>query len=415
MFERAVGKVLEERLSEPRRFIHLLCGPRQVGKTTLIRQVLARHPGPSIYAAADGISQQGTGWLAEQWELARIELRRRAASRRGHRGGGGGPETLAAGPRRGGVLVLDEIQKIPGWSEVVKRLWDEDSRNGVPLQVVLLGSAPLLVDRGAGESLTGRFERIPMGHWSFPEMNKAFGWDLPTFLFFGGYPGAASLIGDPRRWADYIRDSLIESTLSKDILEMARIDKPALLRRLFHLACSMAGQVVSYQKMVGQLQDVGNTTTLAHYLDLLEKAGLVAGLEKWSGRVIRRRGSSPKVLPLNTALMSAVSGRSPSQAESEPDWWGRLVETAVGAYLWREAGSAGFSLSYWRERDREVDFVLDHGQRTLAIEVKSGRHRGSFPGMGKFVALNPGTVRLLVGSDGIPLQEFLSIPPTEFF
>jgi|GEM_PF-1214793 len=185
-----------------------------------------------------------------------------------------------------------------------------------------------------------------------------------------------------------------------------RIDKPALLRRLFRLGCSLAGQVVSYQKMVGQLQDVGNTTALAHYLDLLEKAGLMTGLEKWSGKAIRRRGSSPKLIPLNTALMSAPSGRSPKQAELEPDWWGRLVETAVGAYLWREGGAGGFSLTHWRERDREVDFILERGSRILAIEVKSGRNRGSFHGMEKFVALNPGTIPLLVGSGRIPLHEF---------
>ncbi|NLI76654.1 MAG: ATP-binding protein [Candidatus Riflebacteria bacterium] len=394
MFERPLGRILEQRWREPRRFLLLLTGPRQTGKTTLVRQVLARFRGPSRYAAADAAQIQGSSWIAGQWELARLGLRQAPARQK----------------RYGGLLVLDEIQKIPGWSETVKRLWDEDTRHGFPLRVVLLGSAPLLLQRGTAESLAGRFERLTLGHWSFPEMRQAFGWDVPTFLFFGGYPGAATLIGDEPRWAAYIRDSLIEATLARDILEMTRVDKPALMRNLFLLGCQMAGQVVSYQKMVGQLQDVGNTTTLAHYLDLLGNAGLLVGLEKWSGQALRRRASSPKLLPLNTALVSALSGHSAAAARADHAWWGRLVETAVGAHLWSEATALGATLTWWREGPQEVDFVVSRGRRLLAFEVKTGTTRTSLPGMTRFLTANPRATPLLIGPDGLPLETFLTTP-----
>jgi len=226
--------------------------------------------------------------------------------------------------RRGGVLVLDEIQKIPGWSETVKRLWDEDSRRRVPLKVLLLGSAPLLVARGLSESLAGRFELLHLPHWSFAEMRTAFGWSVDKFIFYGGYPGAAPLVAEPTRWARYILDALVETSISRDVLLLTRVDKPALLRRLFELACRYSGQVLSYTKMLGQLQDAGNTTTLAHYLDLLAAAGMVTGLPKYAGDAARSRGSSPKLPlcqqarrvpllrnPLRTAQRGLVGARNP--------------------------------------------------------------------------------------------------------
>jgi predicted AAA+ superfamily ATPase len=382
--------VLGNRLAEPRRLIQVVEGPRQVGKTTLVRQVLEGTHSTSRFASADEPELRGRDWIVEQWSIARLEAR-------------------SAG-RSGAILALDEIQKIPGWSETIKRLWDEDTAAKTPLRVVILGSAPLLLQRGLGESLTGRFEVLYLPHWSFGEMREAFKWDLDRYLFFGGYPGAAPLVDEQARWTRYIRDSLIETTLSRDVLLLTRVDKPALLRRLFDLACRYSGQVLSYQKMVGQLQDAGNTTTLAHYLDLLAAAGMITGLQKFAGDVARRRGSSPKFQVLNTALLSASSGRTEADARSDPEFWGRLVESAVGAHLGNGAAADGYELFYWRDRNREVDFVIKAGQRITAIEVKSGMRREALPGMEAFATAFKPHRQLLVGGDGIPVEEFLLKP-----
>jgi len=384
-YRRPVFDIVVRRLREPRRFIQVLAGPRQVGKTTLALQAVEALDRPAHYASADDPVGRDTAWIEAQWDLGRL-----AAGRRGP----------------GGVLVLDEIQKIPGWSEVVKRLWDEDTRRRIPLRVLLLGSAPLLVQRGLTESLAGRFELIHVTHWSFSEMREAFGWDLDRYLYFGGYPGSAPLVREPRRWASYIRDSLIETTISRDVLLLTRVDKPALLRQLFRLACEYSGQVLSYTKMLGQLQDAGNTTTLAHYLELLAGAGLAVGLEKFSGSAVRRRGSSPKLLVLNTALITATSGLPFREARATPEVWGRLVESAVGAHL----VNAGLEVSWWRERNREVDFVVRRGRSGFPIEVTSGRRKGSLPGMDAFTRTFRTTRRLLVGGQGLPLEEFLAHP-----
>jgi hypothetical protein len=381
---------LAARLREPRRFLQVVAGPRQVGKTTLVRQVLAQPDLPSAYASADEPALRGREWVAEQWDAARLAAR-------------------AAG-RRGAVLALDEIHKVPGWSEVVKRLWDEDSAQRIPLKVVILGSAPLLVQQGLGESLAGRFELIHLPHWSFTEMHDAFGFDLKRYLWFGGYPGPAALVRDPSRWTRYILDSIVETTLARDVLLLTRVDKPALLRRLFDHACRYSGQVLSYQKMLGQLQDAGNTTTLAHYLDLLSGAGMVTGLGKYSGGRVRQRGSSPKLAVLNTGLITALSGLTPDQAERDRDFMGRLAESAVGAHLANAAAGRECELFYWRERNREVDFVVKTGPRLLAIEVKTGRRAEVLPGMDAFAAEFRPHRRLLVGTGGIPLETFLSKP-----
>lgn len=374
------------RAREPRRFIQVLAGPRQVGKTTLARQVLEAVELPSHYASADDAVGRDRAWLEAQWELGRLRARE--------------------GGRRGALLVLDEAQKAPAWSEVVKRLWDEDTAAGVRLKVMLLGSAPLLVQRGLTESLAGRFELIRIPHWSFAEMRDGFGWKLERFLYFGGYPGAASLARDEERWRRYILDSLVETTLSRDIFLLTRVDKPALLRRLFQLACAYSGQVLSYQKMLGQLHDAGNTTTLAHYLELLGGAGMVTGLQKFSGAQVRQRGSSPKLLVLNTALMTAISGLSFGAAREDTEFWGRLVESAVGAHL----ANAQVEVFYWRDRSREVDFVARSGRSVTAIEVTSSRRKESLPGMQAFAELHAPTRKLLVGGQGIPLEEFLLAP-----
>ncbi|MEW6169660.1 MAG: DUF4143 domain-containing protein [Pseudomonadota bacterium] len=260
------------------------------------------------------------------------------------------------------------------------------------------------------ESLAGRFELLHLPHWSFTEMRAAFGFGLDEFLYFGGYPGAASLIREPERWRRYIADSLIETSVSRDVLLLTRVDKPALLRRLFDLACRYSGQVLSYTKMLGQLQDAGNTTTLAHYLDLLAGAGLVGGLQKVAGDAARSRGSSPKLQVLNTALLSATSGFSFDEARGDREFWGRLSESAVGAHLANAAAAGDCALYYWRERNREVDFVVKSGRRLIAIEVKSGRTREIPAGMAAFAEAFRPKRTLLVGGDGIALEEFLAHP-----
>ena len=389
-FQRPHARVLSDRLAEPRRLIQFVGGPRQAGKTTLVQQVMNGFVTPCLYASADEPSVRDTAWLSAQWEKAR--------------------EMAADSGRAGAILAIDEVQKVTGWSETVKRLWDEDTRNRRPVRVVLLGSAPLLMQRGLTESLAGRFETIHLGHWSFAEMRDAFGWDLETYLYFGGYPGATHLIEDPARWRSFVVNSMIETTIARDVLLMSRIEKPALLRRLFELGCRYSGQILSYTKMLGQLQDAGNTVTLAHYLDLLGGAGMLTGLQKYVGKAVRQRGSSPKLQVLNTALMTAQSGLSPREARADGEFRGRLVESAVGAHLANAAAGGVCELFYWRERSREVDFVLRAGRVVVAIEVKSGRAPVAFPGLADFAAAFRPKRTLIVGGDGIALEEFLTKP-----
>ena len=389
-YKRPIAKLLAQRVEEPRRFIQVVTGPRQVGKTTLVRQVLAASDMAFQYASADEPTLRGRQWIEEQWDAARLLQRSEGV--------------------KGVVLALDEVQKISGWSEIVKRLWDEDTAAGCNLKVILLGSAPLLIERGLSESLAGRFEVLHFPHWTFSEMRSCFGWDLDTYLFHGGYPGAAPLIADPHRCSRYILDALIETTISRDVLLLTRVDKPALLRRLFELACSYSGQILSYTKMLGQLQDAGNTTTLSHYLELLAGAGMVTGLQKYSGSTVRRRGSSPKLQVLNTALMTAQLGLSLDEARTDRAFWGRLVESAVGAHLANAQSAGTCKVFYWREGNREVDFVVQAGRSLTAIEVKSGRAKGTLTGMDAFSAAFKPTRKLLVGGDGIPIYDFLEEP-----
>jgi len=389
-YRRSVAAVLAQRVAEPRRFIQVLSGPRQVGKTTLVRQVLSDQSFPHFYASADEPSLRDATWLHEQWGSARFALEDQSNDK--------------------ALLVIDEVQKIAGWSEAVKRLWDEDTAAERNLLVVLLGSAPLLVQQGLTESLAGRFEIIPVSHWSYLEMHDAFGWDVDTYVVYGGYPGASPLIDDPERWRRYILDALVETTISRDVLLLTRVDKPALLRRLFELACNYSGQILSYTKMLGQLVDAGNTTTLAHYLELLHGAGMVLGLPKYSGKEVRRRAASPKLQVMNTALMSAMAGHSLEHAKADQAAWGRLVESSVGSHLVNAQARGECKVFYWREGDREVDFVVQSPSEALtAIEVKSGSVRGAYRrGMDAFAGRYGPARAILVGDDGISVADFLS-------
>lgn len=385
MYARAHFNLILSRLKEPRRFIQAILGPRQAGKTFLMRQVIDSLNGPVHYALADEPAVRDRVWIEQQWEIARLRTRERGKA----------------------ILVLDELQKIEGWSEAVKYLWDSDTATRTELTTVILGSSPLLVQKGLTESLAGRFEVIRLPHWSFAEMRDAFGWDVEQYIFFGSYPGAATLITDEQRWRHYIVDSLIETSISKDILLMKRVDKPALLRRLFYLGCEYSGQILSYQKMLGQLQDAGNTTTLAHYLDLLAGAWMLCGLDKYAEHGVRRRASSPKFQVFNNALMTAPAGISYDGAQNDRNLWGRLVESAVGSHL---VNSVEGEVYYWRERGMEVDFVVCLGGKIVGIEVKSGRKKEGLPGMQVFKNNFKPDRLLLVGGDGIALEEFLASP-----
>lgn len=382
------------RIQEPRRFLQVVAGPRQVGKTTMVRQalsVLAQQPGKAVAqhsVSADNPGLVGRSWLSSQWEVARSLAAQAGAC----------------------VLVLDEVQKLPGWTEEVKRLWDEDTRTGRDVRAVVLGSAPLLIARGLTESMAGRFEMTRLGHWRFREMREAFGFTLDQFIFYGGYPGAAGLIGELARWASYVRDALIETTISKDVLLMSPVQKPALLRRVFDLACRYSGQELSYQKMLGQLDDAGNTTTLAHYLQLLEGAGMVCGLQKFAGQTIRQRGSSPKLQVFNTALMGAIAtteGFGFDRLRATPDLWGRITESAVGAELLArhlEHSSLQPFIHYWRDGSNEVDYVLRQQGELFALEVKSGVNQSNVKGLDAFCKLYPACRPQVLGTGGLPLQ-----------
>lgn len=391
-FRRAETTTLVERLHEPRRFLQVVAGPRQVGKTTLVEMALEQSGLPHHWASGDAPTAKDATWLEQQWEAGRVVASERPA-----------------------VLVLDEVQKAANWPETVKRLWDEDSRKRRKLRVVLLGSAPLRIQQGLTESLAGRFELIHLRQWSLPEMEAAFGWTAEQYLYFGGYPGAATLIDDQPRWQAYVRDALVETTISRDVLQVARVDKPALLRAVFDLGCRYSGRELSFTKMVGQLQDAGNTVTIAHYLQLLDAAGMLSGLQKFAGDAARRRASSPKLQVHDTGLMNALEGIDAGTARAEPEHWGRIVESAVGAHLVHAAATGSCELFYWRDGDQEVDFVLRRKRRVVAIEVKSGRRRTGLAGLGTFAERHRVHRKLLVGGDGIPVADFLRQPVTAWF
>lgn len=342
-----------------------------------------------------------TAWLVETWRQATQAALSWAVAQN--------PKNEPRAPHPYFVLAIDEIQKVPGWSETIKGLWDSSVAARAPLHVILLGSSPLLVQRGLTESLAGRHEIIAMRHWTFTEMSDAFGLDLDHYIFFGGYPGAVEYIDNEDRWRNYVRDSLVQPNIERDILQMTRVDKPALLKRLFELGCAYSGQIVALDKIVGTLREAGNTVTLSRYLNLLESAGLLAGLHKYSDHELRRRNSPPKFQVLNTALMSALSTYTFDEARADRGYWGRVVESAVGAHLCNSA-AVGTSIHYWRESPLEVDFVIGSRKRLAAVEVKTGRSSTSKPGLDEFCRRHRDCRRLTVGGNDLPVGEFLRYP-----
>lgn len=386
-YVRSQNNVLKARIEEPRKFIMVIVGPRQVGKTTMVYQVLGELNIPYTFEVADGIEPQDTEWIHRTWEATRITMQVRKESSR--------------------LLVIDEIQKIDNWSEAVKREWDADTRNRVNLKVVLLGSSRLLLRKGLTESLAGRYELIRLGHWTYPEMRDAFGVSLDEYVYFGGYPGPAHLIGDMRRWKKYIKDALVTPAIAKDVILTANIYKPALMKQLFEIGCTYSGELLSLTKLMGQLQDAGNVTTLANYIDILRECNLLAGLQKYAKDTARKYNSIPKYQVFNNALLTVYKGSSYENDRINPMLWGRWVESAVGAHLLNMADELEYKVYYWRERNDEVDFIIVKENKCMAIEVKSGR-RGMNSGLPKFSnTFNPSR-SIVVGSHGVKLEDFLS-------
>jgi len=394
MIERDQLQAFTNRILEPRKFIQVLMGPRQVGKTTMAAQMLQKAKFPYIFESADAVSAINSTWIEQLWETTRLKMNVQAAKEF--------------------ILVIDEIQKIPNWSETVKRLWDKDTLNGTNIKVVLLGSSRLLLHKGLTESLAGRFETMYLGHWSFLEMEKAFNWNADQYAWFGGYPGGAELIEDEDRWKNYINNSLIETSVSKDILMLTRVDKPALLKRLFELGCQYSGQILSFTKIQGQLQDAGNTTTLSHYLSLLDTAGLLAGIEKYAANIIRKRSSSPRFQVHNNALISAQKKENFEEIMQKPAEWGHIIESSVGAHLINHTISQNYSVYYWRERNDEVDFILERRGKIIAIEVKSNDSE-NIRGLEVFRKKFKPDKLYLISNRGLSWQEFLRVNPVELF
>lgn len=368
----------------------VIVGPRQAGKTTAARQIIEQMGMPSVYASTDSPLPVGPEWIETQWRRAR---------------------TLAAEKQRPVLLVLDEVQKVRGWSEVVKALWDERPPD---IRLLVLGSSALLIQKGLTESLAGRFFVNRFGHWSWPECAEAFGWGLNEWLYFGGYPGAVIFKQDVDQWKQYIADAFVESIIAKDVLQLQPVTKPALMRHLFGLAATFPAQVYSYNKMLGQLQDAGNATTLAQYLGMLETAYIVSGLELFSRGQVRRRGSSPKLILWNNALINGLSLKGYEETVADSVWWGRLVENAVGAHLLNSLAGKNVAVTYWRQGADEVDFVLSSGRRLIALEVKSGRS-GRTSGLEAFKHKYPQAEVCVIGGAGMPLEEFFSGDPVAMF
>ena len=387
MFKRVQFAKLASRLSELRNKIQVISGSRQVGKSTMVKQVLQETDIPYMFVSADNVDHTNTAWIGESWATARARMKVAQAKEY--------------------LLVIDEVHKIDNWSEAVKKEWDEDTFNDLNMKVVILGSSRLLLKDGLTESLAGRYELIRMPHWSYSEMHEAFDLDIDQYIYYGGYPGGAMYIDDERRWRRYIKDSIVAPAIEKDVLRTKVIYKPALMKQLFELGCAYSGEELSLNKMLGQLQDAGNVTTLASYLTTLDESRLLCGLNKYASDNARKYNSVPKLMVYNTALFSVQSGMSFSKAYTTPKSWGRWVESAVGAHLLNQADEYDYKLYYWREREDEVDFIIEYDKKCIAIEVKSGR-RTTNNGLALFRERFHPVHSFVVGSGGIPIDEFLT-------
>lgn len=387
-YKRAYYTTILQRINEPRGKLQVIVGPRQVGKSTLIGQVLEECEFPHESYSSDDVTGVTADWLAQLWESQRLKMELQSETKR--------------------LLVIDEVQKINNWSETVKAEWDRDTREKRELIVVLLGSSRMLIEKGLTESLAGRFELIKMSHWTYPEMRDCFGWNVPQYVFYGGYPGASQYIDDEKRWRAYVKDSLIEPSISKDALLNTKITKPQLLRQLFELGCSYSGEILSLTKMIAQLQDAGNVTTLAGYLHLVDECGLLCGLQKYAEDKARKYNSIPKYQVYNSALRTVYCDESFDEVVKDPKMWGRYVESAIGAHLVSQAAIVGYDVYYWREKNEEVDYILVRNRKKIAIEVKTGRRKTN-KGLSTFAnSYNPHR-SIVVGSGGLSVEEFFTM------
>lgn len=388
MYKRSVYTTIRKRIDEPRRFVQVIMGPRQIGKSTVVRQVLDDCGKPFLFFSADTIPSTSASWISECWTNARTQMRIQQRDEM--------------------ILVIDEIQKLKNWSEYVKKEWDADSLNHLNLKVVLLGSSRVLLEKGLAESMMGRYEEIRMSHWSYSEMKDAFNMSLEQYIYYGGYPGAAPLIEDEERWNNYVNGAIIDATINKDILMDSPISKPTLLRQTFELSVAYSGKILSLTKMLGALQDAGNTVTLAGYLNLLGDSGLVAGLQKFSMDVARKRASIPKYQVFNNALLSVQTGISFQEATANSQKWGQIFESAIGAYIISQAFVHRLEVYYWRDGNDEVDFIIKKNQKFVAIEVKSNGESHT-TGLERFNRLFKPTASFIVGENGIKPEVFLSM------
>ncbi|MEY8608368.1 AAA family ATPase [Parabacteroides segnis] len=394
MYKRSEYHTIKNRLEEQRRFIQVVMGARQIGKSTVVKQVLKDLDAPYQLFSADNVPATNGAWISNCWAAVRSLKDSK------------GVESI--------ILVIDEIQKIANWSEVVKKEWDDDTFHDRNIKVLLLGSSRVLLEKGLSESLAGRFEEIRMSHWSYTEMKECFDFSLDQYLFYGGYPGAASLINDDDRFQQYIQSSIIEATINKDILMDTPISKPALLRQTFELGAAYSGGLLSLNKMLGSLQDAGNTATLAGYIHLLDESGLLCGLQKFSIDTARRKASIPKLQVYNNALKMVYSPFTFEQAILDRKAWGHIFESGIGAYLVSQAFIHRFEVFYWRERNDEVDFILRKKGSVIAIEVKSNAEKQT-EGLEKFRQLFNPQSSFIVGDGGIGVEDFFSMDIRKLF
>ena len=394
MYKRTEYQIIKERIKESRKFIQVVMGARQIGKSTVVKQVLNDLDEPYRMFSADNVPTTNSAWISDCWAATRSLKENK------------GWDSI--------VLVIDEIQKITNWSEVVKKEWDADTFNDTNIKVLLLGSSRVLLEKGLSESLAGRFEEIRMTHWSYQEMKECFGFTLDQYIFYGGYPGAAPLIHDEDRFSQYIQSAIIEATINKDILMDTPISKPALLRQTFELGAAYSGEILSLNKMLGSLQDPGNTVTLASYINLLNESGLLCGLQKYSIDLARRRASIPKLQVYNNALKMVYSPLTFEEVLVDRKSWGRIIESCIGAYLVSQSFVHRFEVFYWRERDDEVDFILRKKSSVIAIEVKSNAEKKT-AGLEKFKQLFQPNKAFIVGDGGISIEDFLSMDIRKLF
>lgn len=347
-------QTLVQRLSEaaPGR-IQILTGPRQVGKTTLLLELVERFGEQAVYAAGDDPNAVLPGYWERVWADAESRAQQGTA-----------------------LLLLDEVHRFPQWAAKLKGNWDRIRRKHIPIHVVATGSSALGVTTGSRESLAGRFEKFTLSHWPAASLASVFHRSpqeaVRGLVQFGSYPGAVEFEKDPLRWRSYLRDAIIEPAIGRDVLALGAVRRPALLRQIFAVAAGSPAQIVSLQKIQGQLQDSGALETVAHYLALLEDAYLIASLEKYTAQALRRRSSPPKLITLNNGLLTAMHPDGAPDQQREPERFGHWVENACLAF----AVNQGQRVTYWREEPMEVDAVSEGSWGSWAVEVKTGHFTG---------------------------------------